>query len=93
VRFEHRGGVLRHLRLHFGAREVQRRSADRLRPAPEGADALLHDGGVAVQDPDVLHRHAELIREHLRERRLVALAVRRGAGRGANPAVAFDRDL
>jgi hypothetical protein len=33
---------------------------------------------VAVQDLDVLERHAELVGDDLAERRLVALAVRRG---------------
>ena len=83
MRFEQRRGELRHLRLHLAAGHVQRRAADGLRAAAEGADALLHDAGVAVQDRDVLDRHAELIGEHLRERRLVALAVRRRAGRRA----------
>ena len=41
----------------------------------------------------MLDRHAELVGEHLRERRLVALAVRRRAGGGADPAVALDRHL
>ena len=83
LRFEQRRGELRHLRLHLGAGHVQRRAADGLRAAAERADALLHDRRVAVLDRDVLDRHAELIGQHLRERRLVALAVRRGAGRGA----------
>ena len=91
--FEHRRGELRHLLLHLAAGEMQRRAGDRLRAAAEGADALLHDAGVAVQDRDVLDRHAELIGQHLRERRLVALAVRRRAGRRGNAAVALDRDL
>ena len=72
---------------------MQRRAGHRLRAAAERADALLHDAGVAVQDRHVLERHAELIREHLRERRLVALAVRRRAGRRGDAAVALDRDL
>jgi triphosphoribosyl-dephospho-CoA synthetase len=57
-------------------RHVQRGAADGLRAAAERADALLHHGGVAVQDGDVLERHAELIGKHLREGGLVALAVR-----------------
>ena len=79
--------------LHLGAGHVQRRAADRLRAAAERADALLHDRRVAVKDRDVLDRHAELIGEHLRERRLVALAVRRRAGRRGDAAVALDRHL
>jgi hypothetical protein len=57
VRFHQRGRELGHLRFHLGAGHVQRRAADRLRAAAEGADALLHDAGVAVQDRDVLERH------------------------------------
>src|SRR5262249_58973241 len=68
-------------------------TTDRLRSAAEAADALLHDACVAVQDRHMLVRDAELIRKHLRERRLVALSVRRCAGRGADTAVTFDGDL
>ncbi len=41
---------------------------------------LRGDGGVAVQHLDVLERDAELVGDDLAPRRLVALAVRRGAG-------------
>ena len=60
----------------FAARHVQRGAAHGLRPAAERADPLLHDARVAVLNRDVIQRDAELIGEHLRERRLVALAVR-----------------
>ena len=93
MRFEQRRGELGHLRLHLAAGHVQRGAADRLRAAAERADPLFDDGRVAVLDRDVLDRHAELIGQHLRERRLVALAVRRRAGRGRDAAVALDGDL
>ena len=82
-----------HLRLHFRTRQVDRGSAHRLRPAAERADALLDDARVAMVDRHVIHRDAELIGQHLGERRLVPLPVRRRAGRGAEAAVAFYRDL
>ena len=53
----------------------------------------LDDRGVAVVDGDVFDRHAELVGEHLREGGLVALAVRRRAGGGADAAVALHRHL
>ena len=93
MRLEKRGGELRHLGLHLRAGHVQRGPAHRLRPAAEGADALLHDARIAVQDRDVFERHAELVGEHLREGRFVPLTVRRRAGGGADPAVPFDRHL
>ena len=88
--FEQSTSKLRHLRPHLGAGHVQRRAADRLRPAAERPDALFHDRRVAVMDRDVLDRHAELIGKHLPERRFVTLPVRRGASRCADAAVAFD---
>ena len=44
-------------------------------------------------DPHVLERHRELVGQQLREGGLVALSVRRRAGRGADPAVALHGDL
>ena len=40
------------------------------------AAADLHDVGVADDDVDDVHRHAEKIGHHLREARLVALSAR-----------------
>ena len=76
MRLEQRGGELRHLGLHLTSRQMQRGSADRLGPAAEGADPLLHDTRIAVKDRDVLERHAELVGEHLRKRRFIPLTVR-----------------
>ena len=72
---------------------MQRGAANRLRPAAEGADALLHDARVAMENRDVLDGDAELVGEHLRERGLVALAVRRRASGGGDASVALDRHL
>ena len=91
--FDQRGGELCHLLFDFLPRHHQRGSADSLRSTAEGADPLLHDSGIAVENRDVLERNAELIGEHLRERRLVALTVRRSASRRADAAVALDRHL
>ena len=49
--------------------------------------------GVAVKDRHVLDGHAKLVGKHLSERRLVALAVRRRTGCGADPAITLDCDL
>ena len=55
-------------------------AADDQRPRAVGVEALRRDLGVAVQDLDVLERHAELVGDDLAERRLVPLPVRGGAG-------------
>ena len=57
-----------------------RRSADRRAAAAVSVAAIVGDVGVAVQDDDVLDRHAEAVADELRERRLLPLAVRRHAG-------------
>ena len=54
----------------------QRLTADHERPRPVGVQALVGDLGVAVQDLDVLERHAEPVGDDLAPGRLVALAVR-----------------
>ena len=76
VRFEQGGGELGHLALRLRPGHVQRRAADCLRPAAERADPLFHDARVAVKNRDVLERDAELVGQHLGERRLVSLSVR-----------------
>src|SRR3954469_21026979 len=91
--FEQCGRELRHLALDLRTRHQQRGATDCLRSTAEGADTLLHDSGVAMQNRDMFERDAELIREHLRERRLVSLSVRRRTGRGADAAVTLDRHL
>jgi hypothetical protein len=61
-------------------RAQQRRAADRQAARAEGADAVLDDAGVAVEDGHVLHRNAELVLDDLGEGRLLTLAMRRDAG-------------
>ena len=73
---EQRGSKPGHLRFDLGARHMQGSAADGLRAAAEGADALLRDGGVAMQDRHMLDGHAELIGQHLSKRRFVALPLR-----------------
>ena len=58
----------------------QRLATDDQRPRAVGVEALGRDLGVAVQHLDVLERDAEPVGDDLAERRLVALAVRGGAG-------------
>src|SRR5262249_8765252 len=93
VRLQHRTRKLRHFCFHFGASHEHRRTSDRLRAAAEGTNTLFDDTSVAMVDGDVLDRDAKLIREHLRERRLVALPVRRDTGRPADAAIPFNRHL
>ena len=47
---------------------------------------------VALQEADLLERHAELLAQHLRERRGVALAVVERAGADGDAAVGVERD-
>ena len=54
-------------------------AADDQRARAVGVQPLVRDLGVAVQHLDVLERDAELVRDDLAPRRLVALAVRRDA--------------
>ena len=56
------------------------RAADRERARAVGAHAERHRAGVAVDDLDLLDRHAELVGDDLGEGRLVALAVAVRAG-------------
>ncbi len=57
-----------------------RRAADRDRARAVGAHAERNASGVAVHDLDALERHAEPVRDDLREGRFVALAVTVRAG-------------
>ena len=65
---------------HLVAGRDQGHAADRQRPGAVGVHALGRDLGVAVQHPDVLERHAELVGDDLAPRRLVSLAVRARSG-------------
>ena len=73
-----RGDLARLLDDPLG-RVVERDAADGERARSIGIHAERRDRRVAVQHLDLVRRAAEAIRDDLRERRLVSLAVRRGA--------------
>ena len=58
--------------------------ADGQAAAAAGAVAHLHGCGVAVADDDLVEVHAQVVGDDLREGRLVALTVGRGAGVGGD---------
>ena len=62
------------------AGHVDRDATDGERARAVGVEAERADGGVGVEDVDVLRRHAELVGHDHRPRGLVALAVGRCAG-------------
>src|SRR5262249_5719365 len=74
----HRGGL------------YERAAAQRGAAAAEGAEALGAAACVAVDHGHVLGRDAERVGHDLRERRLVALAVRARAGDGRHASGALD---
>jgi hypothetical protein len=76
VGLEHVRRELPSLRDHLLRRVDDRDATDGERARPVGVQALGRDLGVAVQDLDVLERHAELVGHDLAERRLVPLPVR-----------------
>src|SRR5204863_8431237 len=76
---EHRGGDVLRLLLHLAGRDRGGRARYRRRAAAVGAEAERGAVGVAVHDLDVLGRDAELLGHDLRERGLVALALRLAA--------------
>ena len=65
--------------------------AARLPPVP--IDAEGRDSRIAVDDPDMLERHPHLIGGNLRQRRLVALPMRRLSGEHGEPAIGLEPDL
>ncbi len=90
--FEHVRGDLLALLDHLGGRFDDGGAAvhDRLRAAGAAAGEQLV--AVALQQPDALERHAELLGQHLRERRGVALAVVERAGDDRDGAVGLEAD-
>ena len=74
------GGDLRGLVDHLVAGHGDGDAADGQRARPVGVEAERGDRRVAVQHVDVVGADAELVGDDHRPRRLVALAVRRGAG-------------
>ena len=73
-------------------RAVERRAADRHGARAERAGAVGHLIGVALDDLDARHRHAEPRRNDLREGRGVALAVIVGAEQRLHAAVLLHAD-
>ena len=80
VRLELVGGDLLGLVDHLVARHGDGDAADGQRPRAVGVEAERRDRRVAVQHVDVVGADAELVGDDHRPRRLVPLAVRRGAG-------------
>jgi hypothetical protein len=70
-----------------------RGAADGERAGSVRPHAEQHAARVAVDDVDVLERNAELRRDHLRERRLVALAVAVRAGEHGDASGRMDAHL
>ncbi len=58
-----------------------------------GAAAGVHDVAVALFEPDALEGHAELVGQHLRERRGMALAIVQRARDQPDRAVGLEHDL
>ncbi len=88
--FEHLGGeLLAFLDDELGGLHC-RAAAHHRRARATGAGAEHQLVGIALQQPDLLERHAELRREHLRHRRGVALAVVERAGDDGDVAVGFE---
>ena len=73
-------------------RAVEGRAADRDRARAEGAGAVRHLIGVAFDDLDIRHRHAEARRDDLGEGGGVALAVIVGAEQRLHAAVHLHAD-
>ena len=69
-----------------------RRAAEHHRARAAGAAAGDQLVAVALQQADALERHAELLAQHLRERRGVALAVVERAGDDGHAAVGLEAD-
>ena len=70
--------------MHCRTTQLQRARAP-------GAAAAAHQVGVALHQADALHRDARLCADDHRERRLVALAMRRGAGHHRGTAIGVHR--
>src|SRR5262249_57963226 len=77
---------------HLGRRASERVTTETRAAAAKRADRLRRAQGVAVADDHVLPGDAELVGDDLRERRLVALAVRARPGDRRDLAAALDAD-
>ena len=87
-----RGDLLR-LLLDLLGRHVDRRCADGTAAAAVAAHPERHLAGVAVDDVDVVDRNLQFVGDDLRERRLVALAVRMRAGEDRHLPGRMDADV
>ena len=74
-RLEPLGGQVAAALDHHVGRALERRAADDGRGGAAGAAAVRDGARVALADLDALDRHAERLRQDLREHRLVALAL------------------
>ncbi len=92
-RLQHLGGDLDGLLLHAGRRDMDRRAAQHRDAAADGADAVRKAPGVGRDHAHAFNRHRQNVGGDLGEHRMVALALRRGAGRDHHLAVGLDRDL
>ena len=77
---------------HLGGRFDDRGAAMHHRARAAGAAADDQLVAVALQQPDAVERDAELLAQHLRERRGVALAVIERAGDDGDVAVRLEAD-
>ena len=80
VRLQEMRGDLVRLLSDLLHRDVQGSATDRHCAASEGADSVLDDFRISVDDLDVVDVDTETIREHLCERCLLALSMRGDAG-------------
>src|SRR5262249_1587438 len=80
VGFEEHSAISLDLVFQVLKREVERGSSHRGTAAAKGSDSILHDGGVAANDENVVDVDSELVGDDLSEGRFLALSVRPGAG-------------
>ena len=90
--FERVRGDLLALLDHLGGGFDDRHAGVHHRARAAGAAAGEQLIAVALQEPDALERNAELLAQHLRERRGVALAVIERAGDDGDGAVGLETD-
>src|SRR5262247_768374 len=92
ARFEQPGREAASLVSHLGRRTGESVAAEARAAAAKRADRLRRAQGVTVADDHILPGDSELVGDDLRERRLVALAVRAGPGDRRDLAGALDTD-
>src|SRR5205809_2040214 len=77
---QHVGGNFVGLLAHFLQRKIDGAAADGQTAAAEGANAVLNNGRVTVDDRDIIYVDAQLVSGDLRECRFLALSMRRTSG-------------